>query len=115
MTRDKQLKLIRKCLTDLGVEQERLVDCSTIVGIKEDYQNSFLGAEIDTIFYCEESDNAIDSNKKEIPRYNGFYCVEYPECHVYFNASPYMQLFVDKHHTSPHPCDIPTIHHFPQQ
>ena len=114
MTRDKQLKLIRKCLTDLGIERERLVDCSTIVGIKEDYQNSFLGAEIDTIFYCEESDNAIDSNKKEIPRYNGFYCVEYEEYHVYFNASPHMQQFIDKHYTSHHTSSIKTIHKFPE-
>lgn len=115
MTRDKQLEMIKKCLTDLGAEQEKLIDCNTIVAIKEDYKNSFLGTDIDTMFYCEKSDIAINSNKKEIPRYNEIYCVEYDQCHVYFNASPYMQHLIDKHNPSPHSNDIINIHKFPLQ
>lgn len=109
MTRNKQLKLIRQCLKDLGAVRVRLLDCSTLLNINEDYKNSFWGTEIDTMFYCDDSNINFDNCKKEIGNNRDFYCVKYNECHVFFNASPFMQDLIDNKCQSPHSNNIRNI------
>lgn len=81
MNRDKQLKLIKKCLKDLGVTGIKLVDGNSLPNINEKHKDKFLGTNIDTFFLCDEQ-------KLEIVDY---YCVEYENYYVYFNNSMYMQ------------------------
>ena len=96
MTREKQLRLIRNCLKELGVKGIRMLDCCKLQGVNENYRNNFWGVNIDTFFLCEERKLEIDSDDKKVFNINrDYYRVEYKDYYVYFNASPYMQYIID--------------------
>ena len=96
MTREKQLRLIRKCLKDLGVKGIRMIDCSILTDINENYRNNFLGINIDTFFLCEERKLETDGDDKKVFKIDmDYYRIEYEDYYVYFNASPYMQYVID--------------------
>ena len=88
--------MIRRCLKELGVKGIRMLDCSKLQGVNENYRNSFWGVNIDTFFLCVEHELDIDDEvKKAFGVDRDCYCVEYGDCFVYFNASPYMQYIID--------------------
>ena len=96
MTREKQLRVIRRCLKELGVKGIRMLDCSTLQGVNENYINNFWGVNIDTFFLCEERKLDIDDEVNKVYGMDrDYYCVEYDDCYVYFNASAFMQHAID--------------------
>lgn len=96
MTRERQLRVIRRCLKELGVKGIRMLDCSKLQGVNENYRNNFWGVNIDTFFLCVEHELDIDVEvKKAFGVDRDYYCVEYGDCFVYFNASAFMRHAID--------------------
>jgi hypothetical protein len=96
MTRERQLRVIRRCLKELGVKGIRMLDCSKLQGVNENYRNNFWGVNIDTFFLCVEHElDTDDEVKKAFGVDRDCYCVEYGDYFVYFNASAFMRHAIE--------------------
>lgn len=110
MMRERQLRVIRRCLKELGVKGIRMLDCSTLQGVNENYRNNFWGVNIDTFFLCVEHELDIDDEvKKAFGVDRDCYCVEYGDFYVYFNASAFMRHAIESERPETHQSRIMNI------